>query len=175
MKVELSSSAVRVGNQLFLVDPIPLTPESRRELTAKTTVAGIFLTNANHARAAASFAAETGAPIRAAAATAEELAELEIEPIGPMPRIRAISLEGAVAGEIALYLEEDGGSLICGDALIHFGADGFAILPAKYCTDQKQLRRSLRQLLDLRFERLLFAHGEPIVHAARARLEELLA
>ena len=86
-----------------------------------------------------------------------------------------IALDGAAAGEIALYFDdEEGGAVILGDALIHFGADGFALLPEKSCTDQQQLRRSLRQLLDFRFERLLFAHGPPLVAAARARLEKIL-
>ena len=36
------------------------------------------------------------------------------------------------------------------------------------------MRRSLRQLLEFRFERLLFAHGTPIISGAHARLAELL-
>ena len=36
------------------------------------------------------------------------------------------------------------------------------------------MRKSLRRLLDYRFERILFAHGMPILERGRSRLEQLL-
>jgi glyoxylase-like metal-dependent hydrolase (beta-lactamase superfamily II) len=36
------------------------------------------------------------------------------------------------------------------------------------------MRESLRQLLDFQFERILFAHGEPLTTNAHARLTEIL-
>jgi hypothetical protein len=36
------------------------------------------------------------------------------------------------------------------------------------------MRRSLRQLLTYRAERILFAHGTPILTGAHARLQQLL-
>ena len=80
----------------------------------------------------------------------------------------AIAIEGAPAGEIAIYADADGGSLVIGDALINMGSYGFTFLPAKYCANHKQMRRSLRKLLDYEFERILFAHGLPIVANAQA-------
>ena len=86
-----------------------------------------------------------------------------------------IAIEGAAEGEIGLHFDDgEGGVIILGDALINFGSEGFALLPEKYCTDQQQLRGSLRQLLDCRFERLRFGQGEPLVVDARVRLEEIL-
>jgi glyoxylase-like metal-dependent hydrolase (beta-lactamase superfamily II) len=37
------------------------------------------------------------------------------------------------------------------------------------------LRESLRGLLDLDFDNLLFAHGEPLVGGAKAAMRELIA
>ena len=61
-----------------------------------------------------------------------------------------------------------------GDALINFGAHGFSLLPAKYCSNPRRMRASLQTLSRLRFERMLFAHGTPILSGAAARLRNLL-
>jgi glyoxylase-like metal-dependent hydrolase (beta-lactamase superfamily II) len=65
--------------------------------------------------------------------------------------------------------------MVVGDALINFEPHGFGLLPAKYCLDPSLMRQSLRKLLDYAFDRMLFAHGTPILSGARARLERLLA
>src|SRR3712207_7604903 len=54
-----------------------------------------------------------------------------------------------------------------------FRSYGFALLPAKYCTSQKQMRRSLRKLLDYEFERIVFAHGFPVVTRSEEHTSEL--
>jgi glyoxylase-like metal-dependent hydrolase (beta-lactamase superfamily II) len=77
-------------------------------------------------------------------------------------------------GEIALFHEPDGGTLIVGDALIHFEPYGFTFLPAKYCVDQKKMRRSLGKLRRCEADRILFAHGTPILSGAVDRLNALL-
>ena len=178
VKAELSSTSIRIEDRLFLVDPIPLAASALEELTADASICSVFLTNSNHARAAVSFAAKTGAAICASAVTATSLFELEILAVRPGDlagdRIEVIGLEGAAEGEIALHFKDDGGAIVMGDALINFGQDGFALLPKKYCADQKAMRRSLRQLLDFTFARVLFAHGPPIVSGAREKLEEML-
>ena len=76
---------------------------------------------------------------------------------------------------MALHYDDDGGTMVVGDALINFEPHGFALLPAKYCPNSKLMRRSLAKLLDYSFERMLFAHGTPILSGARASLEQLLA
>lgn len=178
VKAELFSTALRLDDRLFLVDPIPLPGPAWDELTRDASVCGIFVTNANHERAVQEVAAKSGATILAAPAAASALWNLEavcVEAGDQVDeRLRVIEIEGAVEGEIALYSSDDGGALILGDALINFGSEGFALLPPKYCADQEQMRRSLRQMLDFTFERLLFAHGPPIVGGARTKLEQLL-
>jgi hypothetical protein len=73
-----------------------------------------------------------------------------------------------------LYCPDHGGSIIVGDALIHFDPYGFTFLPAKYCTNHKEMRHSLRKLLHYRAERMFFAHGTPILSKAGERLKHLL-
>jgi len=184
-KVQLYATAVRVGRRLFFIDPIPLEADALDTLTEDAVPAGIVLTNANHARAAAAFRREFELPVwmHVAAEPEQGLTADEMIPAGGGTVfdgvLEAIPLPGAAAGEIALYraaraTSDGGGVMIVGDALIHLPAPGLSILPAKYCTDAKALRRSLAGLLDWEFETLLFAHGEPIMHGARDRLAALL-
>ena len=88
--------------------------------------------------------------------------------------LRVICIEGAAAGEILLHYAPDGGTLIVGDALINFEPYGFTFLPGKYCSNEKEMRRSLRKLLGYKAERMLFAHGTPILSGASERLRALL-
>ncbi len=179
VKAELYSTALRVDDHLLLVDPIPLADSALEELTASASIRSVILTNANHARAAALFAAKSGRAILASAATASLLFDLGIQTVAAGDQVggntEVIAIAGAAKGEIALHFKSDGGAMVVGDALIHFEPNGFALLPAKYCSEQKTMRHSLRQLLDFSFERLLFAHGTPIVSSARSKLEALLA
>ncbi|CAA9224112.1 MAG: hypothetical protein AVDCRST_MAG42-735 [uncultured Chthoniobacterales bacterium] len=43
------------------------------------------------------------------------------------PGLTAVAVEGAPAGEIAIYAEAEGGSLVIGDALINMGSYGLAL------------------------------------------------
>jgi len=178
VKADLFSTALLTKSGLFLVDPIPLAAPAWNGLIAGRTVAGVYLTNANHFRNVEETAQKTQAPVFAAepvvaqlkSATSKKVMEGEQIAEG----VTVIGLEGAAEGETAVHFADDGGTIVIGDALINLDPYGFALLPAKYCSNQKQLRRSLRQLLDFSFERLCFAHGLPLVSAARARLEGLL-
>jgi glyoxylase-like metal-dependent hydrolase (beta-lactamase superfamily II) len=175
IKAELFSTALAAGNGLIIIDPIALPPAQQSDLESLGRVARIVITNANHARNAAIFAHSYSAPIFAPPQLNAELPHShslqDALSIGPLQVIR---IEGAADGEFALYHPDDAGTLIVGDALINFDAHGFTLLPRKYCTNQKQMVRSLRKLLDLDFARIFFAHGDPIMIRARERLESLL-
>jgi glyoxylase-like metal-dependent hydrolase (beta-lactamase superfamily II) len=175
IKAELFSTALAAGNGLAIIDPIALPPAHQADLESLGRVVRIVITNANHVRDAATFAHFYSAPIFA---PPELLGELPFShklqdgfAIGPL---RVVRIEGAADGEFALYHPDEGGTLIMGDALINFDPHGFTLLPRKYCANQKQMIRSLRNLLDLDFSRIFFAHGNPIMIRARERLEALL-
>jgi hypothetical protein len=85
-----------------------------------------------------------------------------------------VAIEGGPNGETAIHFAGTQGTMVIGDALINFEPYGFTLLPAKYCSNFKLMRRSLAKLLDYPFERMFFAHGMPILVHARDRLELLL-
>lgn len=160
VNADLFSSAIAVGGAVYLIDPIPLAPDAQAALEKLGVIAGIVITNENHTRAADCFAGQFHVPIYGRGFTAGGLI--------------AVTIDGAAPDEIAVYCEADEGTLIVGDALINFEPYGFALLPAKYCSNRKTMRDSLSNLLDYSFKRLLFAHGTPILSGARGRLEQLL-
>jgi glyoxylase-like metal-dependent hydrolase (beta-lactamase superfamily II) len=175
IKAELFSTALVAGNELTVIDPIALPLAHQRELESLGPVARIVITNANHARDAATFAHFYSAPIFAPAELSAQLPHSHsLQDAHAIGRLRVIQIEGAADGEFALYHPDDAGTLIVGDALINFDPHGFTLLPRKYCTNQKQMIQSLRKLLDLDFARIFFAHGNPVMIRPRERLESLL-
>lgn len=164
-KADLWSSAVRTAEGIYLVDPITVQRESLADFSGEAPLLGVIITNANHLRDSLSF----NVPVFARF----PLCDPDVRAAQLPAELQIIDVPGAPAGEIALI--SAAGDLIIGDALINFEPYGFTFLPAKYCTDARLMRRSLRQLLSHRFERILFAHGTPITSNAYQRLESLLA
>jgi glyoxylase-like metal-dependent hydrolase (beta-lactamase superfamily II) len=173
LKADLFSTAFAARNELTVVDPIILPNPYRTELDSLGRIANIVVTNANHLRDTQNFShsASIFAPSELNAELTHNHALSDGLQVGPF---RAIKIDGAADGEFALYHPDDSGALIVGDALINFGPHGFDLLPRKYCIDQTRMIRSLRRLLDLDFNRIFFAHGDPIVTRARERLASLL-
>jgi len=177
VKADLSSTAARTDGGLVFVDPIPLAEEPLARMTAGAKPGAIFLTNANHERAAAAYRDRFAVPVWAHADAAEKLSiavdrRLEEGAAGPGD-FQVIHLPGVGVGEIAIYSPGAGGILMMGDALIHLEPLGFAFLPEKYCEEPKLARASLQKLLHFPFDLMTFAHGTPIVSRARQRLQEL--
>jgi glyoxylase-like metal-dependent hydrolase (beta-lactamase superfamily II) len=179
VKADLFSTALETPLGTYLVDPVDLDPGAMETLEERLRIAGIVVTNENHERATRRFAERFSVPVylhEALAKTSPFQRAIELQDKEEIePGLTAIALDGAPAGEIALHYEAGGGTMVVGDALINFEPHGFGLLPAKYCRDFKLMRRSLPRLLDYSFERMLFAHGTPILSGARARLEQLLA
>lgn len=176
VKVDLSCCAIRVGEGLLFVDPIPLAEEALQSLCVETPPIGIVLTNGNHERAAAIYRQRFSIPVYAHPGAQPELSFPIDKPLAEgaseLPGVQVIELPGAGKGEIALHV--DNRVLMLGDALINLEPHGLMPLPAKYCENAREAGRSLRKLLQFPFEVLTFAHGLPIVDGARKRLSELL-
>jgi glyoxylase-like metal-dependent hydrolase (beta-lactamase superfamily II) len=179
VKADLFSTAFALRNRIaiVIVDPIRLESGQLAELQKRGCIGGIVVTNANHHRAATWYSEQFSAPI---------LARAEAFPEGRPDRftevrdasaiddeLDTIQIDGAAAGELALYHAANG-TLIVGDALINFEPYGFTLLPRKYCRNEKEMRRSLRRLLDCEVQRIFFAHGLPILVDAQTRLRQLL-
>ena len=178
VKAELYSTCLATVAGIYLIDPIPLQKQALDELIGSSRVAGIVVTNSNHHRAAAPFAQRFPVGIFAhhEAFPDEKPSRLTTITDGEeiSDGLRVIEIQGAASGEIVLHFAGDGGPLIVGDALVNFEPYGFSFLPAKYCSNQKQMCRSLQKLLDYKAERILFAHGTPILSNASERLRGLL-
>jgi len=178
VKAELCSSAIIASGEIYVVDPILLEASQFGRLRRIAPPVGIVVTNANHQRGALYYSEKLSAPILARRESFRGKKPSRFIEIANGAKIcdelEVIAIEGAVAGEIALYHPSNGGTLVVGDALINFEPPGFAVLPRKYCLNQKQMQRSLQELLTRPVERLLFAHGTPILSGASARLRNLL-
>jgi len=173
-RVELYSTAIRTGDGLIVIDPTALNRRAFCELDRLGPVTSILLTNVNHERAADSFANNYAAPIFGPKELIDAGNRFRRLAEGALHGLDVIAIDGAAPGEIAIYDPRSRGVLIIGDALINFNPYGFSLLPRKYCTDQKLMIRSLTRLLDLQFEKMLFAHGLPITTRAHDRLTSLL-
>jgi Metallo-beta-lactamase superfamily len=177
-KAELFSSAIRTAAGLLLVDPIPPASSVLAELQQAGPLAGVVVTNNNHWRASAELSARFALPLFAHPETYPGEKPPRFNPVANGGRIlghmEVVQIAGAVAGEVALHATNGGGTLVMGDALINFEPYGFTFLPGKYCSNEKEMRDSLRQLLHRKTERMLFAHGTPILGRAGARLAALL-
>lgn len=171
-RVELFSTAILTPPGLVVIDPIELSDQARQEFEALGPVTSIFVTNANHQRASESFGKHYSAPI--IAEPVGNIAASGAREAGQRAGLLLLPIPGAAPGEFAVYDPRDAGTLVIGDALINFDPYGFAFLPPKYCGNHRRMLHSLRSLLDLSFQRVLFGHGPPIVHRAHERLASLL-
>jgi glyoxylase-like metal-dependent hydrolase (beta-lactamase superfamily II) len=178
VKAELYSTSLSTSEGMYLIDPIPLEKEALDELVGSDRLAGIVVTNSNHCRASARFVEKFAVPVFACCELFPDKTAQQFRSVADGDEIcnglRVIGIEGAAAGEMILHYASNSGTLIVGDALINFEPHGFTFLPAKYCSNEKEMRRSLQKLLDYRAERILFAHGTPILSGAIDRLRCLL-
>jgi glyoxylase-like metal-dependent hydrolase (beta-lactamase superfamily II) len=178
VKAELFSTCLATVAGIYLIDPVPLQKRALDSLISSSRVTGIFVTNSNHHRAAAQFAQQFQVCILALRETFPDDEPIRFTAIADGEQIssglRVIGIEGAAPGEIALHYADNGGTLIVGDALVNFEPYGFSFLPPKYCSDEKQMRGSLQTLLHYKAERILFAHGTPILSSASERFRGLL-
>jgi hypothetical protein len=178
VKADLFSSAILTSAGIYIIDPIPLPDPQLRQFSEAAKFAGIVVTNANHSRASSAYSDRFSVPVFAGTDSFPDFKPARFTEakngtaIGG--ELEVVEVEGAVAGEIGLYHASNGGTLIIGDALINFEPYGFSLLPRKYCLDEKQMRSSLCELITRRAERMLFAHGVPILSGATARLQRLL-
>ena len=171
-----SSVAVREdADHVVVINPLRLAEPRLDELGH---VSAVILTGPSHARASEHYREGYGAAVWAPAA-----AQLEgIEPDETFAEgnelpggLRVVSLAGPSEAECAFLLERGPGVLIVGDAVVNAqGLGGLGVLPEPHNPNVSRTRQSCRKLLDLDFDVMLFAHGDPIRSGARERLREML-
>ena len=169
---------IRQAEGNLCIDPVAPGERTLVEIE-RIGVARILLTNRNHSRASNAVRERTGAPIFIHPDDAPHArnqgtvpdGELSIgEKIGPLTVLAAA---GKSPGEVALHWPERR-LLFVGDAVVGNPPGQCALLREKVMDDPARLRRSVRSLLDLDFDALLFGDGVPILHGAKTRLAELV-
>ena len=175
---DFNGHLVRDSGGNICVDPVEPS-DADLDAIAGEGVSRIVLTNRNHSRAANRIRAATGAKTIIHADDAEHAQSQDTEidgaltvgaRIGPFD---VISAAGKSPGEIALYWDERK-ILIVGDAVIGNPPGACALLPERVMDDPARLRGSVRELLALDFDILLFGDGVAILEDAKARLQELV-
>lgn len=96
------------------------------------------------------------------------------------PGVTAHELGAICPDDTAIHVEAGKGALAFADGLTRPRGDGLSFVPGFLIGDDPDvvragLRASLRRLLELNFDSLLFAHGEPLIGGGRAALREFLA
>jgi glyoxylase-like metal-dependent hydrolase (beta-lactamase superfamily II) len=161
------------------IDPVEPGDANLAEIE-RLGVSLILLTNRNHSRAANAVRARTGAKTLIAPADAAHARGqgtvidgdlLAGESVGPLTIVAA---NGKSPGEVALHWAERG-ILFVGDAVVGNPPGRCGLLREKVMDDPRALRQSVRRLLDLEFDSLLFGDGVPILRDARQRLADLVA
>jgi glyoxylase-like metal-dependent hydrolase (beta-lactamase superfamily II) len=169
---------IRDAEAHVCIDPVQPTDEVLDQLE-HAGAAVIVLTNRNHSRAANAVRARTGAMTLIHPDDAEHArgqgtiidGQLRVgERIGPLTVVAA---PGKSPGEVALHWAERR-LLFVGDAVVGNPPGRCGLLREKVMDDPPRLRASVRRLLELDFDALLFGDGAPIISDAKLRLTELV-
>ena len=169
---------VRHADGNLCIDPVQPGEHHLAEIE-RIGVAKILLTNRNHSRASNLVRERTGAPVFIHPDDAPHArgqgtlidGPLHIgETIGPLVVAPA---PGKSPGEVVLH-EPVRRLLFVGDAVVGHPPGQCALLREKVMDDPPRLRASVRDLLELDFDALLFGDGTPILHDAKARLRQLV-
>ena len=161
------------------IDPVEASAADFEEIV-RARPARVLLTNRNHVRAANRVHEQTGARIaihpadaahaRSQGAILDE--ELHVgETVGPFT---VVAVPGKSPGEIALHWPERK-ILIVGDAVIGNPPGRCGLLREQVMDDPARLRDSVKNLLSIDFDTLLFGDGVSILSGAKERLRELVA
>lgn len=162
-----------------MIDP-KLPAEGLDALAADRRPQQGVLTSGDHTRDADRFAEAFGAPIRVTREGAERIAgALEVEAYRDgedvAPGVRAVHVGVLSPDEYALHVTASRGNhALALDRLTHYGAH-LSFVPDELMGGGPEavktgLVERFQTLLELDFEHLLFAHGDPIVGEGKAAL-----
>lgn len=164
----------------------PLVPrEGLGWFVGRASPSQVVLTNRHHLRHSERFAEAFGCAIRCCEAGLHEFEHgprVEGFAFGEelAPGITAYQLGVICPDDTALHIRTvDGGALAFADGLTRPRGGGLRFVPGFLLGDEPAavragLRESLRGLLDLDFDNLLFAHGEPLIGGGKAALHEFV-
>jgi glyoxylase-like metal-dependent hydrolase (beta-lactamase superfamily II) len=183
-KIGIEVSSYFITDSATLLDPMEPPDVGMAWFRGDRQPRAIVLTNRHHDRESARFCSEFGIqPVLVPEAGLHEFEDKDLEVAGYVPGEEVVP--GIVAHEVGALAPDDmaleirsAGALALADALVHIG-DEVRFVRDSYMDDpentKSELERALEELLDLDFDILLFAHGEPIVGGGKQVLREFLA
>jgi glyoxylase-like metal-dependent hydrolase (beta-lactamase superfamily II) len=174
---DFNGFAVATEDGTVLIDPPEPAEEGWGAIDMLAPFVGLWITNRNHSRAAATFRERYGLEVFAHEADAERLeaaADSTVRGEEKLPGdIQLIHVPGKSPGEIAFHLPRSN-ALIVGDVVIGVPPGELSTYPEKVIDDMDQLHRSAAKLLEYDFEALLLCDGEPITTGGKRKLEEFV-
>jgi len=176
-------SSYFVAESGTVLDPMLPPDEGLDWFSGERSVHGVALTNRHHDRDADQYCARFGiGPVLVPESGLHEFDDKHLEVRGYAPGEEIIP--GILAHEVGAISPDDmaleirsAGALAMADGLVHIGrvrfvGDDLLDDPAR---TKRALVQSLEKLLDVDFDTLLFAHGDPIVGGGKQALREFLA
>ena len=174
---DFNGFAVNTEGGTVLIDPPEPGEEGWSAIDLLAPFAGLWVTNRNHSRAAATFRERYGLEVHAHEADAERLeagADQTVRGDEQLPGdIQLIHVPGKSPGEIAFHVPRSR-ALIVGDVVIGVPPGELSTYPEKVIDDMDQLHRSAAKLLEYEFDALLLCDGEPITTGGKQKLEEFV-
>jgi glyoxylase-like metal-dependent hydrolase (beta-lactamase superfamily II) len=169
--------AVSTEEGTVVVDPPDPGEDGWLTLDLLEPFAGVWLTNRNHSRAAATFRDRYGLTVWAHAADADRLdvgADRTLAGGTTIAgAIEIVPVPGKSPGEIAFHLPRSG-ALIVGDLVIGVPPGELSTYPDKVIDDKAELQRSAARLLDYDFDALLLCDGQPLPTGGKDKLREFV-
>jgi glyoxylase-like metal-dependent hydrolase (beta-lactamase superfamily II) len=170
-----SGHAVRDGDGVVLIDPLPLRPAA---LSTLGRVSAIVLTAGTHQRSSWRLRRELGAPIHAPAAVrlVDEEPDSRYSEGDELPAgLQPIFAPGPGTTQHSLLLPRDPRVLFTSDLFVHQPGEELSFVPDEYVHDPAQTRETARRTLELDFDVLCVGHGQPVREDPKAAIRALLA
>lgn len=161
----------------IVIDPPEPAEEGWGAIDLLEPFAGVWITNRNHSRAAATFRERYGATVYVHEADADRLeagADAMMHGDEQLPGdVRVIHVPGKSPGEIAFHLPRSN-ALVIGDVVIGVPAGELSTYPEKVIDDMEELHRSAARLLEYDFDALLLCDGESLPAGGKEKLREFV-
>jgi glyoxylase-like metal-dependent hydrolase (beta-lactamase superfamily II) len=180
-RIQVEVSSYYVEPAVTLVDPL-LPAEGIEWFRSRRAPERVVLTNRHHYRDSDRFQAEFGCTVLASEPGLQEFADgREVEGFAFGDKLTegiTVHEVGSICpDETALHIELGDGFLCVADGVVNY--DGLRFVPDNLIGDDAEavkegLRASYRRLLELDFDGLLFAHGNPITGGGKQALREFL-
>jgi hypothetical protein len=182
-RTRMVSSSYYVEPAGVLIDPL-VPREGLGWFAGRRHPEQVVMTIRHHLRDSERFAEAFGCELRCHAAGLHEFSGgPQVEPFAfgdeLAPGVVALEVGAISPEETALHIDYGDGALAFGDGLVRPGGGSLRFVPDVLIGDdpgrvKRELVAAFDRLVDLEFDTLLFAHGEPLAGGGKAALERFV-